>query len=228
MANHKDIINFTKFWEGGTSSSQSDSARKNPSPCGNKNGYPIHTNKGIQWITFKSLASKGGYAATCDNFLKMPNEIWLKIYKVGFWDEMQGDKIKNQAIANTFVKWAWGSGTAGATSQLKKFFKEKYSKSFTSVSQMVSFVNELDSKDENRELFEGLMAFRERFLNSLSGQYAEANKKGWINREDAFYLYNVPYTLTKTQKTTAKVLFYGITTIAIGISIIYFGKRYGK
>ena len=226
MANYKDIINFTKFWEGGLSSAQTDSAKNNSSPCGKgKNGYSYHTNKGIQWITFKSLANKGGYAATCDNFLKMPNDIWLKIYKVGYWDEMLADKIKNQAIANTFVKWAWGSGVGGATSSLKKFFKDQYSKSFTTISQMVDFVNEIDNQDKNKELFDKLMKHRADFLRG-TGQ--TANLKGWFNREDAFYLYNLPYTLNKTQKNTAKALIYGVTTIAIGISIIYLGKRYGK
>lgn len=227
MANYRDIINFTKVWEGGLSSAQTDTARKNPSPCGNgKNGYPYHTNKGVQWITFKSLATKGGYAATCDNFIKMPTDIWLKIYKVGFWDEMQGDKIKNQAIANTFVKWAWGSGVGGAISSLKKFFKSKYNKDFTSISQMVNFVNEIDDKDQNKELFDGLMAHREAFLRS-TGQ--TANLKGWFNREDAFYIYNLPYTITrKTKKLTKTIITYSAITLVLGASLIYLGKKYGK
>jgi len=226
MANHKDIINFTKIAEGGLSSAQTDTAKNNPSPCGKgKNGYPYHTNKGIQWITFKSLAVKGNYAPTCDNFLKMPDSIWLKIYKIGYWDPMQGDKIKNQAIANTFVKWAWGSGVAGATNSLKSFFKSKYNRNFSSISQMVSFVNEINDKDQNKKLFDELMAHREDFLRS-TGQ--TANLKGWFNREDAFYLYNVRYTLSKTQKNTAKAITYGVITIALGISLIYIGRKYGK
>ena len=226
MADHKDIINFTKIAEGGLSSAQTDTAKNNPSPCGKgKNGYPYHTNKGIQWITFKSLAEKGGYAASCDNFLKMPDSIWLKIYKIGFWDPMQGDKIKNQAIANTFVKWAWGSGVGGATNSLKKFFISKYNKDFSSISQMVSFVNEIHDKDQNKKLFDELMAHREAFLRS-TGQ--TANLKGWFNREDAFYLYNVHYTLSKTQKQTAKAITYGVITIVLGISLIYIGRKYGK
>ena len=52
----------------------------------------------------------------------MPDDIWGLIYKKGYWNPMQGDQIRNQAIANTFVEMAWGSGVSGATSFLKQFF----------------------------------------------------------------------------------------------------------
>ena len=53
MADYKNIVAFIRKVEGGLSSAQTDSAKQNPSPCGNgKNGKPYHTNKGIQWITF--------------------------------------------------------------------------------------------------------------------------------------------------------------------------------
>ena len=166
MADYKNIVPHIKRAEGGISSIPQDSASKNPSPCGNKNGYPIHTNKGIIWATFKSLASKGGYDATCDNFLKMPDSIWLKVYKVGFWDEVQGDRIKNQAIANTFVEMVWGSGLGivsrgtGTLGWLNRFFKKNYNKNLTTISQMVDFVNKLDSQGKTPELFEKLNDFR--------------------------------------------------------------------
>lgn len=232
MANYKDIINFTKVWEGGKSSSQSDTARFNPSPCGKgKNGYPYHTNAGVQWITFKNLASKGGYVASCDNFLKMPTDIWLKIYKVGFWDEMLGDKINNQAIANTFVKWAWGSGSGGTRTKLKEFFKSKYNKTLSNMTEIVDFVNELDKQDKNRELFDSLMSFREQWLNNIAKNNPSqtANLKGWFNREDAFYLYNLPYTMTRKQKKLTKtIITYSAITLVLGASLIYLGKKYGK
>ena len=129
MADYKNIVPFIRKVEGGLSSDPKDSASKNASPCGNKNGYPIHTNKGIQWATFKGLASKGGYSASCDNFINMPDSVWLKVYKAGFWDAVKGDKIKNQAIANVFVEMTWGSGLGsissgkGTISFMNNFFK---------------------------------------------------------------------------------------------------------
>ena len=35
---------------------------------------------------------------------------------------MQGDEIRNQAIANSFVEMAWGSGVGGANKVFKTIF----------------------------------------------------------------------------------------------------------
>jgi lysozyme family protein len=224
MANYKNIVPHIKRAEGGISSIPQDSASKNPSPCGNKNGYPIHTNKGIIWATFKGLASKGGYDATCDNFLKMPDSIWLKVYKVGFWDEVQGDRIKNQAIANTFVEMVWGSGLGsvsrgtGTLGWLNKFFKKNYNKNLTTISQMVDFVNKLDSQGKTPELFEKLNDFR-------ANKYRALNQptflKGWLNRLNSFYVLNKPYAISTKEKNSAFALVVGIGLIALGGAYIY-------
>jgi NAD(P)-dependent dehydrogenase (short-subunit alcohol dehydrogenase family) len=117
MADYTKIVSFIKSKEGGLSSASTDNASRNPSNCGNgSNGKPYHTNKGVTWGTFKDLSSKLGYSATCDNFKKMPDTIWGKIYKEGYWNPMQGDRIQNQAVANTFVEMAYMSGVGSNTS----------------------------------------------------------------------------------------------------------------
>ena len=225
MADYKNIVPFIRKAEGGLSSNPKDSASKNPSPCGSKNGYPIHTNKGIQWATFKGLASKGGYTASCDNFIDMPDSVWLKVYKTGFWDAIKGDEIRNQAIANTFVEMNWGSGMGsiskgtGTLGWLNSFFKKNYNKNLTTISQMVDFVNELDKQGQTPELFEKLNDFR-------ASKYKELNQptftKGWLNRLDAFYVLNKPYALSTGNKLA---LILGIGLIALGGAYIYVRTR---
>lgn len=226
MAVHTKIVDFIKDKEGGLSSTTTDTASKNPSNCGNgSNGKPYHTNKGIQWATFKALASKLGYLATCDNFIKMPNDIWAKIYKEGFWNPIQGDRIKNQAIANTFVEMAWGSGVGsntsvkGAIPYLKNFFREKYNKSFDNITQIVDYVNELDDNSKTPELFEKLYDFRKSLYVSFN---QPSNIQGWINRLDAFYLLNKPYALSVKAKSTIAI---GILLIVAGATLYY---KYGR
>lgn len=229
MADYKNIVPFIRKVEGGLSSDQKDNARHNPSPCGNKNGYPIHTNKGITWASFKGLASKGGYSASCDNFIKMPDDVWLKVYKVGYWDAIKGDQIKNQAIANVFVEMTWGSGLGcsdftkcktGTIPFMNKFFKENYNKNLTTINEFVSFVNELDSKGKTPELFEKLHDFRaERYTKMPS---ASAHLKGWLNRLNAFYVLNKPYALSSGNKLA---LIAGIGLIALGGAYIYVRTR---
>ena len=131
MVDYKNLVGFIRKSEGGLSGDNQDLASSNPSPCGkDSKGRPYHTNKGIIWSTFKGLASKGGYEASCDNFIKMTDSVWLKVYKVGFWDAIQGDRIQNQAIANTFVEMVWSSGMGsissgkGVLGWLNPFFKK--------------------------------------------------------------------------------------------------------
>lgn len=226
MANYKNIVNFIKSKEGGLSSTTTDTASNNSSNCGNgSNGKPYHTNKGVTWGTFKGLSSKLGYSATCDNFLKMPDDIWSKIYKDGYWNPMLGDKIQNQAIANTFVEMAWGSGVGsntsakGAIGYLKTFFRTKYNKSLDNITQIVEYVNQLDDKGQTPELFEKLYDFRKSLYTSFN---QPSNIKGWFNRLDAFYLLNKPYAVSKTTTVTIAV---GILLIVTGATLYY---KYGR
>jgi len=222
MVNYKNIIPFIKIREGGLSSAQTDTARKNSSPCGNgKNGFPYHTNKGVTWLTFSSNAKTLGYSASCSNFLSMPDEIWNKIYKLVYWDGMKCDDLKNQAIANTFVEWSWGSGVYGATNSLKKFFKEKYNKNFSNIDEIVSFSNNLNIEKKTPELFENLYDWRNNFFESLN---QPANIKGWLNRLSAFYILNKPYATSKSTFVIGSVVALGVVGIIIVASKFY-GKR---
>ena len=230
MVNYKNLVPFIKIKEGGISGTPKDSASKNPSPCGkDRQGYPYHTNKGVQWATFKLLASKGGYTASCDNFLKMPDDIWNRIYKVGFWDEIQGDRIKNQAIANTFVEMAWLSGvgsntsTKGAIPYIKNFLKNKYNKSLDTLTEIVNYVNELDDKGETSKLFEDLYDFRKNLYKSFN---QPSNLKGWLNRLDSFYFTNKIYAISSETKTQLKkTITVGVILIIAGVTLYY---KYGR
>ena len=226
MANYLKIVSFIKDKEGGLSSATTDTASRNPSNCGNgSNGKPYHTNKGVTWATFKAMASNLGYSANCENFIKMPNDIWAKIYKEGFWNPIQGDRIKNQAIANSFVEMAYMSGvgsntsTKGAIAYLKTFFKSKYNTSLNTITQIVDYVNELDKQGKTPELFENLYDFRKNLYQSFN---QPSNLKGWINRLDAFYLVNKPYALSTGEKSSIAV---GLLLIVAGATLYY---KYGR
>jgi len=230
MADYKKIISFIKDKEGGLSSAQTDNARLNPSNCGNgTNGKPYHTNKGVTWQTFKGLSGKLGYSASCNNFLKMPDEIWGLIYKEGYWNPMQGDRIKNQAIANTFVEMAWLSGvgsntsTKGAIAYIKKFIKNKYNKSLDTLTEIVNYVNELDDKGESSKLFEDLYDFRKSLYKSFN---QPSNLKGWLNRLDSFYFTNKIYAISSETKTQLKkTITVGVILIIAGVTLYY---KYGR
>jgi len=124
MADIKYIIPFTYKWEGGLSNAKTDSASANPSPYIYKGVGGWHTNKGVTYPVFKAGASKYGYADTSDNFLTMPEDIWLKIAKGGFWDKLNLDTLKSQAVANVLFSWQWGSGYGWIT-RVSDYLKSK-------------------------------------------------------------------------------------------------------
>ena len=222
MVDYKNLVGFIKLKEGGLSGDKQDLASSTPSNCGkDSKGRLYHTNKGITWATFKGLASKGGYEASCDNFIKMPDSVWLKVYKVGFWDAVQGDRIQNQAIANTFVEMIWSSGIGSVSSGkgllgwLNAFFKKNYNQNLTTITQMVDFVNKLDNEGKTPELFEQLNSYRIEKYKSLNKPYWI---KGWLNRVNSFYILNKPYAISTKEKTTIGI---GVLLIVVGATLYY-------
>ena len=86
-ANFERNIAYIKEKEKGLSRAKTDTSSRNPAPClitDPKTGITAddyHTNRGIIWPTFKSMAPKLGYEASCKNFELMPDKIWVPIYK---------------------------------------------------------------------------------------------------------------------------------------------------
>jgi hypothetical protein len=197
MADYKNLVPFILKAEGGLSGIRADSASKNPSNCGrDKKGNPYHTNKGITWSTFQSFSKTAGYEASCSNFLSMPEDVWGKIYKIGFWDKVEGDRIKNQAVANILAEISWMSGMGsfdgkkGLKPFLRTFFKNNYNVDFTDFSKMVDFINDLENKGQTPQLFKNITSFRK-------DKYISMNQptflKGWLSRLNAFIHLNTPY-----------------------------------
>jgi lysozyme family protein len=217
MADYRQITGWIRKWEGGLSKSKSDYFSKFPVPDGS--GY--HTNKGITWKTFETLAPKLGYIATPQLFYAMPDDIWGKIFKYGYWDVIHGDQITSQAIAETLVDWAWASGAGIAIIQLqgllflptqlatikvqalaeKRSFSQLLSAqllkigvaSYTMDTRTLATLNNANEKN----FHEILSNYKQAWYLSLPGQ--QANYAGWKNR--LVDLYN-----TTRHKITGAVL----------------------
>jgi lysozyme family protein len=206
MADYRRIIPLFKEKEGGLSNDSRDvSAAKNPAPCTYKGQTGWHTNKGITWATFSSMANKLGYQATCENFFAMPDDIWEKIFKAGIWDRWGLDDVKQQSIADSIMWWSWGSGEGGATSQLTRFLKENYNIETGGDKQKIK--NAFDSivKDVNDEkkVFQQMIDFRIKFLESLSN--CATYCRGWKNALQKFVdLANRYFALLESPKQSVE------------------------
>lgn len=180
MADFKSAIPYIQKAEGGLSRSLSDTASANPSPYIYKGVGGWHTNRGIQWITFKGLAPKAGYEISEKNFIYMPDSVWLSIYKIGFWDAMKCDKYTSQAIANAIVDWGWASGIGdrGAKGALIGYLATKGKKA-NSYDTIAEGFNELVKQQGEKKVFNDLIDERKRYFKALN---QPANERGWLNR----------------------------------------------
>lgn len=181
-------IKYITDWEGKLSKNPNDPAAVDPVPDGS--GY--HTNKGVTWATFKGLAKQLGYSATPELFYKMPNDIWLKIYKVGYWNPMNADNINSQGIAELLADWAWGSGPGTAARFVQRYLTGKGYKiavdgRFGPASTKA--LNDAIKKFGPKQVFDELWNVRLEFLKSLSG-WAYFGQ-GWLNRMKDFYKYGI-------------------------------------
>lgn len=192
MADYRKQIGFIKKWEGGMSNNPNDPASAYTMPCAYAGQTGWHTNKGITWLTFISNAKALGYNASCENFIAMPDAIWLKIFKKAFWDKYQLDSYKSQAVADIIVSWAWGSGLGGAYRQLAKFLNGNYGTnlpdqksnfSTVNVNKIRDVFNTITSrKPREKTVREELIAHYRNFYISLNKPYYI---KGWLNRLNA-------------------------------------------
>lgn len=178
MAKHSNIVPFFLKWEGGLSRSTKDTASANPAPWTYNGLTGWHTNKGVTYSTFKSMAPAVGYSVTADNFFTMPSNIWGGIMKIGYWDPFKLDEMNSQVIADTIVSWAWGSGVTGAATQLKKFLAKK-GITVTSTSDIVNAFNSLVTISNEEQIFTEMVAAREAYFRAIN---QPANLQGWLNR----------------------------------------------
>ena len=89
---------FILRWEGGFSDHPAD-----------RGGA---TNKGVTLSTFQQFY---GADRTADDLRAMTDEQWLRIFREGYWNRWQADRIASQSLANLLVDWVWASGSHGIT-----------------------------------------------------------------------------------------------------------------
>jgi len=95
MAKLETLWPFILSWEGGYVNHPNDK------------GGP--TNRGVTIATFRSVFGN----KTVADLKRMTDAQWETIFRKLFWQRCKADEIKDQAVANILVDWAWTSGTVG-------------------------------------------------------------------------------------------------------------------
>ena len=193
MADYRKAIPHVLRWEGGLSSDPKDTAAQGAVTSKLLKGYPIHTNRGVTYTTWLNTADKVGNPKTEQAFLNMTDGQWGKIFKKQFWDIIQADRIKSQAIAELLVEFAWGSGFGGAKIEYRALQKYLTERGYdtkgidgaigrNTIRALNEYINKTGAKGE-KELYDFLWLTRR---NSLAKKRtASIHYKGWMNRMNA-------------------------------------------
>lgn len=231
MADYRNQIDFIKRWEGGLSRDPDDTGpAANASPCVYNGQTGWHTNKGITYMAFKAGS---GYEKSCENFLTMPDDVWLKIFKQDFWDKFYLDSYKSQAIADIVVSWAWGSGLGGSYKQLAKFLNANYGTSFQETTsgynnenalKIRDKFNELTRRGKEKEIREGLLEqYREFYISLNRPKYIN----GWLNRLNDLAAFTLK-SVGVFKRNWIKFVLYPLGIGAAVVSVVYLVKYINK
>jgi hypothetical protein len=224
MANFNNVKGLTLAKEGGLSRAKTDNAKDYPSSCVH-NGYnDWHTNRGITYKTFVSFSKNLGYQPTCDNFINMPDDIWMKIAKKGFWDNLNLDSLKSDGIAIQLFSFHWGAGYRWFP-KLDDYLTSKGISWNQKASTMADSVNKLIDKQGEKQTIDDLDEIQQKYYISLN---QPANTKGWINRikDTTQFAYSYIGKVYKENKKTINYTLFGIVLIGVTtLSYWYYKKR---
>lgn len=209
------------------SNNPNDSASAYPMPCAYAGQYGWHTNKGITWQTFSTYGASLGYPTTCETFILMPDNVWLKIFKKKFWDAFLLDSYNSQSVADIVVSWAWGSGHGGAYRQLARLINSNYASNLpeqksdfnsSNVQKMRDVFNAITKRASRERLVqEELITHYRAFYYSLNQPYYLT---GWLNRLNELDSFTQD-SLKDAGARWPVYLFVGAGLIAATIGIVY-------
>lgn len=175
---------FTKThvlkWEGKTSKDPADTAVK----CAPFPGA-FHTNKGVTFCTFKTLAAKLGiFPVTYEKFTKLTDDE-VKKFVFEFMQSVKADQLKD-SIALALTEATWGSGKLA----VRQFYQALNNLNYRLpvrdflTSQVINIANNISEK----MLFDEYTRIRENFLYNTLGNNPKYSKfvRGWRNRMNDF------------------------------------------
>lgn len=182
----KKLAPFIGKHEGGLSSDPVDNASSFPSPWLYK-GLPAHTNRGVTYSTFVSMAGKLGYEVNRKNFMEMPDSIWARITSNGYWDLYPMDEISHlPRIQAVIFTWAWGSGGGGSEKLLANFQREVMGIKDSNITKQEIVSNFKKHINPANELkwFNKLCDRRAEDFSEMADYWKYKN--GWLNRLSEF------------------------------------------
>ena len=176
MADYRKIIPFLLSFEGGYVNDPSDSGGE--------------TNKGVTWATYEAYCFRVlNVKPTHQHFKTLTDDEVGRFFKLLYWDELNGDNIPSQAIAEMVSDWAYNSGERIAAKELQRCLYMDFGFPLMIDGDIgpktIAAISQADEKTFAEKYTERRMAY----YDGLAERRPKDKKyiKGWLNRAVGLY-----------------------------------------
>jgi len=186
MANFNLFIPILQKIEGGYQNLSGDDGNKNSL------GQLVGTNYGISARFYEGIIKR---PPTVADMKAITKEKAKQLYKKHFWDDIQGDKLINQSIANLIADHAINSGEFPIGNIVQRILKNDFGKAIKIDGDIGSITAPIINSVNQKTLFDKIKVARANYYNGLGGQFLNS----WLNRLKNFEFLD---TLKKKASTT--------------------------
>jgi lysozyme family protein len=145
----------------------------------NSLGQLVGTNHGISAAFYEGIIKR---PPTVVDMKAITLSLAKQLYKKYFWDDVQGDTIKNQSIANIIADHAVNSGESPIGTIVQSILKNDFSKTLVIDGDIGPKTAALINSVNQQILFDKIKLARARYYQSIGGTFLN----GWINRLKSF------------------------------------------
>lgn len=169
MANFNLFIPILQKIEGGYQNLAGDDGNYNSL------GQRVGTNFGISARFYEDVIKRPPTVADMKAITKTRAQ---QLYKKYFWDDVQGDTIKSQSVANIIADHAVNSGESPIGKIVQRILVNDFNKNLAIDGDIGAKTAIAINSVDARQLFDKIKLARSIYYNSIGGQFLAS----WLNR----------------------------------------------
>lgn len=169
MANFNLFIPILQKIEGGYQNLLGDKGNYNSL------GKNVGTNHGISAGFYEGIIKR---PPTVADMKAITKEKAKQLYKKYFWDDVQGDTLKSQSIANLIADHAINSGESPIGTIVQRILKQDFGKAIKIDGDIGKITAGIINTVNQKQLFDKIKTARANYYNSLGGEFLTS----WLNR----------------------------------------------
>lgn len=185
MANFNLFIPILQKIEGGYQNLAGDKGNYNSL------GQRVGTNYGISAVFYEGIIKR---PPTVADMKAITKERAKQLYKKYFWDDIQGDTLKSQSIANLIADHAINSGESPIGTIVQRILKQDFGIAIKIDGDIGKITAGIINTVNQKQLFDKIKTARANYYNGLGGEFLNS----WLNR-----LKNFEFTLESLKKKAA-------------------------